>query len=855
MDTLLEDGVVGKEWDVDASEDEAASNERRSSGGNGARHPAMELLIKGLKSIAQGATSLQQAAKSQADRTVFKASVSVLRRVDVQELQTWALRAATAWQSQAAASTAAGTERMELYAEQFVKTLPFDDGTEDSAAPSSTMLLPPFDATAFAPFLEPVNKQELCRICILCELTALTYTLARVTPSLLRKRYGFHLVTTSLWDSDDDLEGHGHNISRTAVDEALIPPNQLGHEGHRGAGRSPQSSSHSAVGMVSGKASDSPEERGHADNDIEMTIDDEVFPVHWFACTERLDDGPANHEKSEDGSRQESADSRQQDSNDLPLRWRSSSVQAAAVKSQMRYIKNKGVVDDQRNHSGSKHILHFVVQGSDSLESWKTNLGFDPVPFAEPGSRASVHRGIYEAALVLYDVMLPYVESHLQKYGQDRSLVSLTGHSLGGSLAQLLALMFNLRGVLTPSQLLPVYTFGAPSALCGAEVLLGRVGTLNTSLFRHVMIHRDIVPRAFSCFYPESVASWLKSFSESFKDSTCLGCQSLLYAPVGNMLVLQPQINVAEEHELLPKGSGLYKLSPPGASLAQLAHLPSPEEKNGWRHKFPPGTWRAPMTVVGPAHMAAVPVPAADGWTNTSPGDQPTSTVGEDGGSPPADGGDVERPSAPSTQTGIGDDRKGGAFCEMHTMTDLKRAQLAFLNSPHPLNLLADPGAYGPEGSISRHHNPDNYARALHNVRRKMGRRRRRLRHRRGVLDTLVPPTHPDHWELYDALGDEQARLEQERAAVDRQRLLDSIVMRRVKPVGYDESSEQSFAGPLVLRRNRVEGPAKPPQFGRYTAWRICNSVRGRVPLRGEGEEHIDSELWLHGRGAGAAGA
>ena len=45
-------------------------------------------------------------------------------------------------------------------------------------------------------------------------------------------------------------------------------------------------------------------------------------------------------------------------------------------------------------------------------------------------------------------------------------------------------------------------------------------------------------------------------------------------------------------------------------------------------------------------------------------------------------------------------------------------AQRVLLNTPHPLTVLSDPKAYGSKGSISRHHNPFNYLRALGKTRR-----------------------------------------------------------------------------------------------------------------------------------------
>ncbi len=49
------------------------------------------------------------------------------------------------------------------------------------------------------------------------------------------------------------------------------------------------------------------------------------------------------------------------------------------------------------------------------------------------------------------------------------------------------------------------------------------------------------------------------------------------------------------------------------------------------------------------------------------------------------------------------------------------------MNRPHPLDILADPGAYGDAGAISRYHNPDNYTRALGGVLRARGAAWRRV--------------------------------------------------------------------------------------------------------------------------------
>jgi hypothetical protein len=108
-----------------------------------------------------------------------------------------------------------------------------------------------------------------------------------------------------------------------------------------------------------------------------------------------------------------------------------------------------------------------LLQGSDSIDSWRTNLSFDPVPFEDTSLGVSVHRGIYGAAHALYSRFAPMVAEHLATSPFAR--ISLTGHSLGGSIATVLALMMVHRGLIRPSQLGPIYTFGAAACFCEAD--------------------------------------------------------------------------------------------------------------------------------------------------------------------------------------------------------------------------------------------------------------------------------------------------------------------------------------------------------------------------------------------------
>ncbi|XP_031498076.1 phospholipase A1 PLIP2, chloroplastic-like [Nymphaea colorata] len=279
------------------------------------------------------------------------------------------------------------------------------------------------------------------------------------------------------------------------------------------------------------------------------------------------------------------------------------------------------VCDDDK-----KGTRYFVIQGSESLASWQANLLFEPIKFE--GLDVLVHRGIYEAAKGIYQQMLPEVQDHVKQRG-DSATFRFTGHSLGGSLALLVNLMLLIRGEVPASSLLPVITFGAPCIMCGGDYLLRKLG-LPRSHVQAITMHRDIVPRAFSCSYPGHVAELLKAINVNFRRHPCLKNQKLLYAPMGEMLILQPDEGISPHHHLLPSGSGLYVLD------------------------------------------------------------------GRGGNSQPVTG------------------------------AELRAAKFAFLNSPHPLETLSDPGAYGSEGAISRDHDAGSYVRSVHSVIRQELRRVRR---------------------------------------------------------------------------------------------------------------------------------
>nr|XP_043618666.1 phospholipase A1 PLIP1, chloroplastic [Erigeron canadensis] len=307
----------------------------------------------------------------------------------------------------------------------------------------------------------------------------------------------------------------------------------------------------------------------------------------------------------------------------------------------------------------------FVIQGSDSVASWQANLFFEPTKFE--GTGVLVHRGIYEAAKGIYEQYMPHILEHLNRYGE-RAKLQFTGHSLGGSLSLLVNLMLLTRNVVKPSALRPVVTFGSPFVFCNGQKILDQFG-LDENHVHCVMMHRDIVPRAFSCNYPNHVAQLLKRLCGTFRSHPCLNRNSLLYTPLGKMFILQPDEKSSPHHPLLPPGSALYAME------------------------------------------------------NTQHG---------------------------STKTAL----------------------RAFLNSPHPIETLQYPTAYGSDGTILRDHDSSNYLKAVNGIIRQHTKTFiRKPREQKNLMWPLLTSQSPHYWS-------QETKLKEKKLTVsDQKRLITTEVV------------------------------------------------------------------------------
>jgi len=317
------------------------------------------------------------------------------------------------------------------------------------------------------------------------------------------------------------------------------------------------------------------------------------------------------------------------------------------------------IVCDTIESSSGRPTRYIALQGSDSVDHWVTNLSFDPVDFEGGDLNVKIHAGIYKAAEKLLSQLMPAIEEHLEEHGDNARLV-FTGHSLGGAIASCLVMMLVHRGMVSRESVGGVYTIGCPAFLsehcsdknAGDNARLLRRLDLPSSTFRHLCMHRDIVPRAFACDY--TMITNILGRMETFRDHGCLkGDKEKNYAPsmyehVGDIYFLQPDKDYLQfarpegDSPMLPEGPGIWKMVEPPKSLKL----------------------------------------AMDTMNRIS--------------------------SSLQNEWAFGDS------LELYTYaSDMNHAIDEIFNNPHPVETLKRTQAYGHEGGVSRYHKPKNYTRAI----------------------------------------------------------------------------------------------------------------------------------------------
>ncbi len=207
-------------------------------------------------------------------------------------------------------------------------------------------------------------------------------------------------------------------------------------------------------------------------------------------------------------------------------------------------------------------------------------------------------------------------------------------------------------------------------------------------------------------------------------------CDQVLYYAIGRSLVLQPSqahwfSAGAPYHPMLPPLAGLYVLQdppplvpPPGAvpphpewpELTPAAQSVGHESPAGSAASTPAGSPTASLDSAGPnggdasgsamlRGDAAEANAAASGATPMAAGDDAAAVLQQ---------GTLSRAEQPAAAAA-----NAVAARNSRRVPSARAALSSLMDNPHPLDILGDPAAYGPEGGISRFHNPDNYTAAL----------------------------------------------------------------------------------------------------------------------------------------------
>lgn len=135
-------------------------------------------------------------------------------------------------------------------------------------------------------------------------------------------------------------------------------------------------------------------------------------------------------------------------------------------------------------------VVHVVIQGSSDVNHWKSNLTVTPSPLF---GGYSVHKGALDNARAIFD------DLRLVLTGESRP-VAFVGHSMGGALGLLVALLCVREGVIGASQVHRILMFGMPAIFKAPnlEVLsdnLLRDLNIPVDRVKNIALHFDVVPR------------------------------------------------------------------------------------------------------------------------------------------------------------------------------------------------------------------------------------------------------------------------------------------------------------------------------------------------------------------------
>ncbi|KAL9304106.1 hypothetical protein ACSQ67_021369 [Phaseolus vulgaris] len=388
-----------------------------------------------------------------------------------------------------------------------------------------------FDRDSFSKYLVPVPWSDTKLFSKLAFLCHMAYVIPQIKAKDLGRYYGLQFVTSSLKKRKKKKGDVTKNKAKLDQDSICVPMDA------------------SVASQDGSEKGDHNEEKHQMKLAYDLTasaasyLQSRAKDLLSLASKSKQNSGNEDFNGREDSPHEEADETPQVDKSKFGVNVAALTmtvVAAAGSAMDLQLLRSSScewfVCDDPNTHTRC-----FAIQGSYSVASWQANLSFEPTTFED--TDVLVHSGIYEAAKGIYEQFMPEIMDHLKRHG-DSAKLQFTGHSLGE--------------VVSPSTLLPVVTFGSPFVLCGGQKLLNELG-LDDSFIHCVMMHRDIVPRIFSCSFPNHVITVLKRLIKgSFVSHPCLMEKKLLYSPLGKIFILQPDEKTSPPHPLLPSGSGFY---------------------------------------------------------------------------------------------------------------------------------------------------------------------------------------------------------------------------------------------------------------------------------------------------------
>jgi hypothetical protein len=185
-----------------------------------------------------------------------------------------------------------------------------------------------------------------------------------------------------------------------------------------------------------------------------------------------------------------------------------------------------------------------VVQGTRDRAQWRVNLDIDPVTLVDS---IRAHRGAFTAALALANSL---ADAGVLRTAPGQK-IEFIGHSMGGSVAMLAAMILLLENTIALDQVSFVHMFGCPAVLHHG---IGRTDWVRDfqHVVKHVVLSNDVVPRLLSAKY-DHVLRFNAKLNYTFSYSP----QRRPYQHVGEVMVLHPSDEGA--HPLLD-GPGLYSV-------------------------------------------------------------------------------------------------------------------------------------------------------------------------------------------------------------------------------------------------------------------------------------------------------